>query len=337
MKKRYCLFPQLLIRCSSCVSARGIVLGCLLLLGHFTFSQSNVKLHQVKLKWKLGDQKIVHTKSSTKVFIKDSLYNNTEAVGNYRIKVIDTVKYYTLLYASEPNAIDIETKSAVTKVDSVVTSFANIIKKIEKETQSFQYKLLVDKKTGLAVKVKNSEEFLKTVEQITATMIAELGEKLQKSSMQIDSAKQKINAYFKLAEPKILETMINQFNYLMQPYSFEFPYNATISQKAMVHDVNAVGGFGGVEMPATLTISSKKSNSILTIQTDTDYDKDFLLTQIKKKYKNMSKLTTSDIFLSEKEEATFTATSGWIISHKSDVVFSTKEVKVVSGTIVSFR
>jgi hypothetical protein len=276
MKKRYCLFPPLLVTRRSGVTARGTFIVCLLLLGHFTFGQSNVKLHQVKLKWKLGDQKIVHTQSSTKIFIKDSLYNNTEAIGNYRIKVIDTVKYYTLLYASEPNALDIETKSTVPKVDSVITSFANIIKKIEKETQSFQYKLLVDKKTGLAVKVKNSEEFLKTVEQITATMIAELGEKLKKSSMQIDSAKQKVNAYFKLTAPKILETMINQFNYFMQPYSYEFPYNATISQKAKLHNVNALGEFGDVEVPATLTISSKKRDNILTIKTDTDYDKGFM-------------------------------------------------------------
>ncbi len=337
MKQQYYSFPPLSVRYKSTVAARSTFVICLLLLVNVTFGQSNVKLHQVKIKWKLGDQKIVHTKSSTKIFIKDSLINNTEAIGNYRIKVIDTVKYYTLLYASEPNALDIETKSTGPKVDSVVTSLTNIIKKIEKETQSFQYQLLVDKKTGLAVKVKNSEEFLKTVEQITASMIAELGEKLQKSSMQIDSAKQKVNAYFKLAEPKILETMINQFNYLMQPYSYEFPYNATISQKAMVHDVNGLGGFGGVEMPATLTISSKKSNNILTIQTDTDYDKELVLAQIKKKYKNMGTLTTSDIFLSEKAEATFTVTSGWIISHKSDVVFITKEVKVVNETVVSFR
>jgi hypothetical protein len=51
----------------------------------------------------------------------------------------------------------------------------------------------------------------------------------------------------------------------------------------------------------------------------------------------MGNLTTSDIFMSEKEEATFTTTSGWIISHKSDIVFITKEVKVISATMVSFR
>jgi hypothetical protein len=149
--------------------------------------------------------------------------------------------------------------------------------------------------------------------------------------------KQKVIAYFKLAEPKILETAINEFNYIMQPYSYTFPYNSTVSHKAMLHDVNAMGEFGDIEMPAVLTISSKKHDNSLTIQTDTDYDKDFLLEQIKKRHKNTSDLTTSDIFMSEKVETIFTTTNSWMVSHKSNVVFKMKEVKVINETIVSFQ
>jgi hypothetical protein len=105
----------------------------------------------------------------------------------------------------------------------------------------------------------------------------------------------------------------------------------------MVHDVNALGEFGGIEMPAVLTISSKLNKSNLAIQTDTDYDKDFLLGEIKKKHSNMSDLTTSDIFLSEKAEAIFTTSNSWMVSHKSNIVFKMKEVKVVNETIVSFQ
>lgn len=280
---------------------------------------------------------MVYTKSSTKIYIKDSLFNNTEATANYSIKVIDTVKYYTLLYSGEPNSIDIETKSHVPEIDSVVNFFTDIIKKIEEESNSFKYELLIDKNTGQALKVKNSGKFLEMIERLTSTMTDELGEKAKKSNIQMDSIRQKVIAYFKLAEPKILETIINQFDYIMQPYSYEFPYNSTISQKAMIHDVNALGEFGDIEFPATLSISSKKQNNILTFQTVTDYDKDFLLDQIKKKHKNMSNLTTSDIFLSEKAEATFSTTNGWIVSHKSNVVFKTNEVKVVNEATVSFQ
>ena len=149
--------------------------------------------------------------------------------------------------------------------------------------------------------------------------------------------KQKVIGYFKLSEPKILETTINQFNYIMQPYSYTFPFNSMISYKTMIHDVNAMGEFGDIEMPAVLTISSKQHNISLTIQTDTDYDKDFLLEQIKKKHKDMGDLNTSDIFMSEKVETVFTTTNGWMVSHKSDVVFKMKEVKVFNETIVRFQ
>lgn len=296
-----------------------------------------MKLHKINLKWKLGDQKMIHTESSTKIFVNDSLFNNTETTANYSIKVIDTVKNYTLLYSNESNSIDFETEFSILKKDSVVNFFTDIIKNIEKETNSFKYELVVDKNTGQALEVKNSDSFLKTIEQVTSKIIDELGEKMQKSNIRIDSIKQKVITHFKWAEPKILETMINQFNYIMQAYSYEFPYNSTISQKTMVYDINALGEFGDVEMPATLTISSKKYDNILTIQTDTEYDKDFLLMQMKKKYNNISNLTTSDIFLSEKAEATFTITNGWITSHKSNVVFITKEVKVINETIISFQ
>jgi len=285
----------------------------------------------------LGDQKRIHTESVSKVFIKDSLLNNTEITGNYSIKVIDTVKSYTLLYSNEPNSVNIETKSSVPKLDSVVNFFTEIIQKIEKETNAFKYELLVDKNTGQAFKVKNGDQYLKMIEQVASTMINELGEKKEKTKAQIDSMKQKVILYFKLAEPKILETTINEFNYIMQPYSYTFPYNSTVSHKAMIQDVNALGEFGDVEMPAVLTISSKQHDSSLTIQSDTDYDKDFLLEQIKKKHKNMNDLTASDIFLSEKVVTIFTTTNSWMVSHKSNVVFKMKEVKVINETIVSFQ
>lgn len=314
-----------------------VYIVCLLLLSNFTFSQSNKQLQQIKPKWKLGDQKRVHTASISKIFLKDSLLNNTEVTGNYSIQVIDTVKYYTLLYSNEPGSTGIETNSSVPKLDSAVNFFTGLIKNIENETNAFKYELLVDKNTGQAFKVKNGSKYIKMVEQVAATMIDELGKKKGKTNTQIDSMKQKVIAYFKLSEPKILETAINEFNYLMQAYSYTFLHNTTISEKTMVHDVNALGEFGGIEMPAVLTISSKQHNNRMTIQTDTDYDKDFLLGQIKKKYKNMSEITTSDIFLSEKAEAIFTTTNSWMISHKSNVIFIMKEVKVMNETIVSFQ
>lgn len=302
-----------------------------------TFSQSEKQLHDIKPKWKLGDKRMVHTSSTSTVFIKDSLLNNTEVTGNYSIRVIDTVRNFTLSYSHEPGSADIETKTSIKEADSILNFFTGIIKNIEKETKSFKYELLVDKNTGLAFKIKNDSQYLKMIEQLATTIIDDLGRKKAKAINQIDSMKSKVIAYFKSAEPKILETTINEFNYLMQAYSYTFPLNSTISKKTMVHDVNALGEFGGIDVPAILTITSKQKNNSLSIQTDTDYDKDFLLVEIKKKYKKLSDITTSDIFLSEKEETIFKTTNNWILSHRSNVVFKLKEVKIINETMVSFQ
>ena len=315
-----------------------IIFGvCLLMLSNFVFSQANMQLHQVKPKWKLGDQKRVHTESLSKMFVKDSLFNNTQATADYSMKIIDTVKNYTLLYFKEPNSADIEINSSNPTVDSAVNFFTGIIKRIEKETNTFKYELVVDKNTGQAIKVKNGDKYLQMIGQITSTMIDDLGKKKGKTTTQIDSMKQRVIAYYKLSEPKILETAINEFNYMMQPYSYTFPLNSSVSREAMIHDVNALGEFGDIEMPAVLTISSKKHDDSLTIQTDTDYDKEFLLEQMKKKHKNMSDFTISDIFMSEKVETIFTTTNGWLVAHKSNVVVKMKEVKMIIETIVSIQ
>lgn len=315
-----------------------IVLTCsFLLLCNLIFSQPNAQLQQVKPKWKLGDQKRVHTKTSSKVYLKDSLFNNTEVIASYNMKVVDTTKNFTLLYYQDSDSLNVETNFSDSKFDSVANFLTEIIKKIEKDTKEFKYELLVNKSTGQAFKVKNSDKYLKFIEQVTFNLIEELGRKKEKTTIQIDSMKHKVFAYFKMAESKILETAINEFNYIMQPYSYSYPYNSTISYKAMIHDVNAMGTFGGIEMPAVLTISSNQIGNTLTIKTDTDYDKDFLLEQIKKKYKNLNTLVTSDIYLSEKVETIFKTTNNWLVSHKSDVDFEMKEVRVVNKTVVSIQ
>src|SRR5688572_21941124 len=146
---------------------------CLLLLSNSTFSQSGKQLHQIKPKWKLGDQKRVHTASISRIFIKDSLLNITEVTGNYSIRVIDTFKNYTISYSNEPSSVGIETKFSTPKPDSVVNFFTGIINNIEKEINAFKYELLVDKNTGQAFKVKNGGKYLKMVEQVASTMIDE--------------------------------------------------------------------------------------------------------------------------------------------------------------------
>lgn len=316
---------------------RSILLVSLSIVSNTVYAQSDATLHKIILRWKLGDKKTINNKTSTKIFIRDSLMSETTFTSNYYIKVIDTINNFTVLYNGESNSVNVVSKTSFPKNDSSITIIKDIIKRLEQETKTFKYELIVDKSTGLAKKVKNSELFLKTVEKVTTKLIIDLSEKINNPQINIDSIKQKIITYYKEAEPKILETILNEYNYIMQPYSYEFPYNASISQKTMVHSVNALGELSDIEVPAVITISSKKNNHLITVETNTDYDKNFFLEQIKLKYKNLKHLTTADIFLVEKTTATFEIKNGWIVSHQSNVIFKTKEVKVVNETNVSFQ
>lgn len=79
------------------INMKSILFVIGLLLSNFVFSQSNKQLHDIKPNWKLGDTKKVRMESFTKIYVNDSLFNNTEATSYYGIKVVDTIKNYTLL------------------------------------------------------------------------------------------------------------------------------------------------------------------------------------------------------------------------------------------------
>ena len=316
---------------------RAALLANLLVFSTSVFAQSTARLHKMTPKWRLGDEKSVHTESHSQIFYKDSLLNNTVAAANYHLKVIDTVKNYTLLYFHEPNSFDIQSSSSNQVLDSAANFVTAITRRIEKEVSSCKYQLVVDKKSGLAVEVKNPDEYLAVIEKAASSLVGELGQKFGKTEAQVDSFKRMVVAFFKMAEPKVLQTTINEYNYIMQAYSFSFPYNSSISQKAMVHDFNALSEFGNVEMPAVITVSSKLAGNSLVVKTDTDYDKEFLLEQMKKKHKDMAEMKPSDIFLSEKEETVFATKNSWIVSQQSDVLFEMKEVKIVNQTLIKFN
>ena len=114
------------------INMKSILFVIGLLLSNFVFSQSNKQLHDIKPNWKLGDTKKVRMESFTKIYVNDSLFNNTEATSYYGIKVVDTIKNYTLLYSNVPNSLDIKSSSSIPEADSVGDFLASMIKKIEK-------------------------------------------------------------------------------------------------------------------------------------------------------------------------------------------------------------
>lgn len=304
-----------------------------------SFCQPDKKLHEIHPRWKKGEQRKVVTETSTKIFLKDSLFNTTSATATYNILVVDTIKNFTIRYSSDNDVMDMNISNSSTHaaVDSAVNFIMDIVQKISEKTRGFTYELLVDKKDGQAFKVKNSSAFLKEIQQATTSLLNDVAGKKGIPANKIDSVQQKIVAYFKTAEPKILETIINEYNYIMAPYGYSFPYDDSITQQAMVHDVNALSEFGDIEIPAVITISSKKGTNSLTIYSDTDYDKEYLLEQIKKKHENMRDVTPAEIFMSEKVVTVFSTINNWIVSHTSDVVFTMKDITVINKSMVTFK
>src|SRR5690606_27551537 len=146
------------------------------------------------------DQKKIQSESKTLVFIEDSLINKTIGTANYKIKVIDTAMNYTIQYTTESDLIDIETQISLTELDSTVNHFIDIIKRIAKETEGFNYELLVDKTSGQAFEVKNGDQYLIKVGEITSKIIDEMVALKASVINQSDSLKQNVKDYFKSVE-----------------------------------------------------------------------------------------------------------------------------------------
>lgn len=293
-----------------------------------------IDLYQITPSWSIGDTRMIHSESESITYIEDTVYSSVKIVGDYSITVIDTVDFYFIQYSQLSDDMSIELNMVN---DSVTTFVMEMIRNIESQLSKVDYIVMVDKETGIAIEIQNIKELNDLITKASKELITQLGKKKGKSTTEIQQYQDYLMTFIDSIIPKISQTVLNSVNYLMQAYTYSFPINSTYKQDVTAHDINALGVFGTTEFPAVMTIYSEENEYDLIIYTSTDYDKDFLLKQMKLKSKNLEELTIEELEISENEQVTIDLNTTWIKEHISTVVFQIPKVRVTEKTIVYFN
>lgn len=309
-----------------------IVVGLVAILLVKLVSAQEDEFFQVTPDWKIGDSRTVHVEEKTTTFIEDTVFSYMNMVSDYSIEVVDVKDHYTLLYSQSSDDFNVKSSS-----DSLDNFIVKITKLVEKKLDGFEYKIVVNKETGLAFDVMNSDELMSKMKVAIHEVVEEIGKQKGKTETEIKEAQVGLEGYITPMAPQMIETVINGVNYLFQAYSYTFPLDDVVVQDITTYDVNAMGAFGTTEFPATQTLESISSEDRLVIKTSLDYDKEFLLEQMKKKSNSTKDLTVDDLYISEKENVIIDLNSTWIEKHVSDVEFRLPNVKVINHGTIEFR
>ncbi|MFT6246702.1 MAG: hypothetical protein ACJAXI_003485, partial [Crocinitomicaceae bacterium] len=182
----------------------------LLIFSNFSHSQ-DVDLYTATPDWEIGDVKYVHTDDRTTTYLSDTVFTDIQIEANYKIEIVDATDYFTILYTQEPGDLKVETSIEV--LDNFI---ASMMKKAERELEGFDYKVQVEKETGEAIELVNSDEMLEIVKKILIELIDETGEEKNATKAKIKEMKTAMLENLESMTAPMIETILNGVTYLFQ-------------------------------------------------------------------------------------------------------------------------
>lgn len=308
----------------------------LLVLLYFAFNSfgQEAELYQIVPNWQLGDTRMVHTETKSTTYISDTVFTEVSVKTDYKITVVDTTDNYKIKYtaASESLGVDL-----TTNMDTVTNFIMKLIHSLEEMVLDFEYIVSFDKNQGLATKIENTDEFDSLMYNIIPKFIDEMSTMRKVSEEEKSVLKRQVYHYIDSVSPAMHQTVLNGINYIFQAHSYAFPWNDEINRETLVYDINALGTFGTTEFPVNINMKSQEIGNDLSIETITNYDKSFLLEQLKKKSPAMSELTIDDVKIKETDRVLFDLETTWIKEHESNIYFEIPKVKVIENTVIQFN
>lgn len=305
----------------------------------FGQSSTSEDLFQILPNWQLNDKLSVTTNSSNKIWANDTLISDINTVSTYNITVIDTTEFYRLRYTQKSTNLGMDFNSQLPAFSENAKVIIDFVKDIARKCEIIEFKVKVNKETGLAEAIENQADVIYKVKQITKNALLDLQKTLNLPKTESDSINLIMNEYLKKYENDIVQSSINGINYILQGYSYTFPINGTIKQPTTIYPINTIDFIGNKEMPATLVLSSKENtDNTIDVTIDTEYDKMLILFELKKDNNDAFKhLSLKDIEITEREKIKFNLDNSWIIKHESFVNFSIPKVRVEEYSTTTFN
>jgi len=298
------------------------------------FSQEE-ELYQLSPHWKVGDTRKVHTEMSTKVIYDDSLISNARSDYDIEIKVLSIDDQYLLSYKSSDKLSSVLRKSKEEGKSPANSKVKSLLEEAEIEIGKAELKIQVNNKTGVALEITNGLEISRNVKYTSLKELREWCANENKTESESRMIAVELNKRFEEMYPLIEQAILNKTTSIFSAYNIAFPMNSSITQEVMTHDLTAASKSDTL-FPAVMKMETMEVNDKMIVKTSLEYDKFFLLQQLKKSYSKLEKVEPSQVSIIEKEEIIFDLNSTWLVQHTTNMHFQIPGMKTLTKSVVTF-
>lgn len=299
----------------------------------FIFSQEELNdedLHQIPTKWKLGEERLVSIVEISYIYFDDTLFSESKTSEDYLLRVIDTTNRTTLLlhHKNKFKEEEIEHTDHNEMLKSFLTS-------VEKRMTGLPYELLIDRSTGLAFEVKNTEVYEENLSKVTDEVIDDYK---QYMSQEADTTfKENVMTYLKNSKSNVFDLVIGIANEILEPYSYVFPLNSSLTKKVVIDNISVVETASKQEVPAELFISSEENEETISVNTNLTYDKEAYLKLVKQYNAAFINVKSEDISIIERKSFEVNKNTNWLTTYSSEMLTQVPGAKIVQISTFYFN
>lgn len=296
-----------------------------LLYSSFVFTQEEEPYFQLSTSWKLDETRNVSKVAIKKIFLDDVLAQEATTSSDYKLSVIDTLLRTTVQF--EQVYVSLKSNDIAEIPSQELMPF--MIENIELRMQCLPYQLLIDRSSGMAFEVVNTAVYDENIEYVITQSMEDFKPLMQESSEGLNEFKSQLADYLKGSKKNILETVLNQLNELLEPYTYSYPLDKTIEKEVVIDRIGTEKKGVGIDVPATLKLDARKSQETLNVSTSLTYDKEAFLEYMKRSNPAFVNVKSGDLKVKEKKEFSADIKSNWVIKYTSEMLTEIPDIRII--------
>ena len=302
------------------------------LISSFAFSQEEDSSFQLNTSWDLNETRNISKVAVKKIFLDNELGKETTTSSDFKITVVDTTLRTTIQFEQiqtplkEEELIDIPAQELM----------QFMLENIELRMQCLPYKILIDRSSGAAFEIVNASIYDENIATIIAESMKDFKPVMQDDSDGLPEFKKQLSDYLKGSKKNILETVLNQLNELLEPYTYSYPLNRTTEKEVVIDRIGTENEGVGKEVPATLKLESKKKQEKLNVTTSLVYDKEAFLAYMKHSNPAFINVESEDLTVKEKKEFSANTDTNWVEKYTSEMLTEIPGIRIIQFNLYYF-
>jgi len=316
-----------------------LLLIAIFVVTNFYSQSSSQEPSYLVVDWKEGDKKTVLKIDSTIAHINDSIFMQTEVKSNYKIEIVNKKdSVYEVLFKQLNVDSDALVRSEIFDANPIQKLLQNLIIEIQKEMLGLEYSFLVNEYDALAFEITNENALVEHIEEAVVVMLNQF---LDASKVEIEENQRKeirlrVKDYLDQNMAALMQTMLNEFNYIFQAYSMPFVLNQEYITTVNTYNVDQVN-YGDKETPSTLRINNSIQDSNFNITYAYDYNKKEAYQEYIVAAGKGDQIAIKDFDISEKVISDFDIDTSWIKNSRSIIKLKMGFVKVYNTTRIEIK